>query len=164
LRKTGAQADLDFRGDSLEVLSGFPLAVKETFGFNLRRLQNGDPVVCAVRPMQLVGNGTSSEEISVARLKGDIFDNLGIPHSQASELRMRADILDAILRIIEREQLSQRELAVILDDHQPNMSDLMRGKIAKFSIEKLVRYADRLGIETRVTTVEKKGRQLAWAR
>jgi predicted XRE-type DNA-binding protein len=47
-------------------------------------------------------------------------------------------------------------LAVILDDHQPNLSDLMNGKIAKFSIDKLVRYADRLGIETRVQTVDRK--------
>ncbi len=99
----------------------------------------------------------------MARIKGDIFDNLGISHSQASELRMRADILDAILRVVEREKLNQRQLAVILDDHQPNMSDLINGKIAKFSIEKLVRYADRLGIETTVKTVERRERQPAHA-
>ena len=99
----------------------------------------------------------------MAVMKGDIFDNLGISHSEASELRMRADILDAILRVIQRHKLTQLKLAVILDDHQPNMSDLMNGKIAKFSIEKLVRYADRLGIETRVKMVEHKERQLAYA-
>jgi predicted XRE-type DNA-binding protein len=99
----------------------------------------------------------------VAVIKGDIFDNLGISHSQASELRVRADLLDAILRVIKRNNLTQRRLAIILDDHQPNMSDLMNGKIAKFSIDKLVRYADRLGIETTITTVEHKERQLAFA-
>jgi predicted XRE-type DNA-binding protein len=92
----------------------------------------------------------------VAVIKGDIFDNLGISHSQASELRIRADLLDAILRVAERRKLTQRQLAVIPDDHQPNMSDLMNGKIAKFSIDKLVRYADRLGIETTVKMVEHK--------
>jgi predicted XRE-type DNA-binding protein len=96
----------------------------------------------------------------VAVIKCDIFDNLGISHSQASELRMRADLLDAILRVVERRKLTQRQLAVILDDHQPNMSDLVNGKIAKFSIDKLVRYADRLGIETTVKMVEHKERQL----
>src|SRR5271156_5318957 len=100
----------------------------------------------------------------MAVIKGDIFDNLGISHSQAAELRMRADLLDAILRVVERNKLTQRQLAVILDDHQPNMSDLMNGKIAKFSIDKLVRYADRLGIETTVKTVEHKDRQLTYAR
>jgi predicted XRE-type DNA-binding protein len=95
----------------------------------------------------------------MAVIKGDIFDNLGISHSEASELRMRADLLDAILRVVHRQEYTQKQLAVILDDHQPNMSDLMNGKIAKFSIDKLVRYADRLGIETRVQTVERKERQ-----
>jgi predicted XRE-type DNA-binding protein len=57
----------------------------------------------------------------------------------------------------------QKQLAVILDDHQPNMSDLMNGKIAKFSIDKLVRYADRLDIETKVQTVDRKECQPASA-
>ncbi len=99
----------------------------------------------------------------MAVIKGDMFDNLGISHSQASELRMRADLLDAILRVVKRHKLTQKQLAVILDDHQPNMSDLINGKIAKFSIDKLVRYADRLGIETTIKTVEHKDRQLAYA-
>jgi phage-related protein len=57
MRKPGEHTGLDFRGDSLEVLSSFPLPVKETFGFNLRRLQNGEPVACEVRPMPSVGPG-----------------------------------------------------------------------------------------------------------
>jgi predicted XRE-type DNA-binding protein len=65
--------------------------------------------------------------------------------------------------VVHRRKYTQKQLAVILDDHQPNMSDLMNGKIAKFSIDKLVRYADRLGIETRIQTVEHKERQLAGA-
>ena len=52
---------------------------------------------------------------------------------------------------------------MILDDHRPNMSDLVNGKIAKFSIDKLVRYADRLGIETTVKMVEHKEGQLKYA-
>ncbi len=91
----------------------------------------------------------------MAVIKGDIFENLGVSRSEASDLRMRADLLDAILRVVDRRKLTQKQLAVILDDHQPNMSDLMNGKIAKFSIDKLVRYADRLGIETRVQTIER---------
>ena len=97
----------------------------------------------------------------MAVIKGDIFDNLGLSHSQASDLRMRADLLDAILRVIKRQKLTQKQLADMLDDHQPNMSDLINGKIAKFTIDKLVRYADKLGIEVTVTAVERtRGRRL----
>jgi predicted XRE-type DNA-binding protein len=83
----------------------------------------------------------------MAVIKGDIFDNLGIGHSQASDLRMRADLLDAILRVVKRHNLTQKQLARILGDYQPNMSDLMNGKIAKFTSDKLLRYAHRLEIE-----------------
>jgi phage-related protein len=57
MRKPGEHTDLDFRGNSLEVLSSFPLPIKETFGFNLRRLQNGERPACQFRPMPSVGPG-----------------------------------------------------------------------------------------------------------
>ena len=44
-------------GDSLEVLSGFPDEVKLTMGFNVRRLQEGRPLICSVRPMPSIGKG-----------------------------------------------------------------------------------------------------------
>jgi hypothetical protein len=60
--------------------------------------------------------GNYSESFKVrerltAVIKGDIFDNLGIGHSQASDLRMRADLLDAILRVVKRHNLTQKQLA-----------------------------------------------------
>ncbi len=57
MRKIRKSADLDFRGDSKEVLSSFPHDVKATFGFNLRRLQNGERLSCKFRPMPSVGPG-----------------------------------------------------------------------------------------------------------
>jgi phage-related protein len=48
---------IDFRGDSLEVLSSFPISVKATFGYNLRRLQNGEDLLCKWRPMPSLGSG-----------------------------------------------------------------------------------------------------------
>jgi len=99
----------------------------------------------------------------MAKIKGDIFDNLGLGNAEASELKMRADILDAILRVVRRNRLTQKQLIVILDDHQPNVSDLLNGKIAKFSLEKLLRFADRLGIEATIRTKEHPERQLVYA-
>jgi phage-related protein len=83
MRKPGEHADIDFRGNSLEVLSSFPLPVKETLGFNLRRLQNGEVPECAFRPMPSVGSGVfelkSQDErawyrlMYLARVKGVIY-------------------------------------------------------------------------------------------
>src|SRR5882757_3563535 len=57
MNKAGKSADLDFRGDSKEILSSFPDDVKATFGFNLRRLQNGERLFCEFRPMPSIGPG-----------------------------------------------------------------------------------------------------------
>jgi predicted XRE-type DNA-binding protein len=60
---------------------------------------------------------------------------------------------------VRRHRLTQKQLTVLLNDHQPNVSDLLNGKITKFSLEKLLRYADRLEIETKVKVKERTERQ-----
>jgi predicted XRE-type DNA-binding protein len=41
-------------------------------------------------------------------------------------------------------------LVSILDEHQPAVSNLIRGRINQVSIEKLLRYSDRLGMRARL--------------
>ena len=48
--------------------------------------------------------------------------------------------------------LSQNELEKILQTSQPRVSDLLRGKMSKFSLDMLVVYAEQLGLETSVKT------------
>ena len=50
-------AEIAWEGDSKEVLSEFPSEVKRTFGFSLRRLQNGELPRCGMRSMASVGKG-----------------------------------------------------------------------------------------------------------
>ena len=83
--------------------------------------------------------------------KGDVFDDLGLSHSEASALKVKATLLDAILGEIETRGYTQRELVEILDEYQPSVSNLVRGKIAKVSLEKLLAYSDRLKMRTTLT-------------
>lgn len=82
--------------------------------------------------------------------KGDVLDDLGFSRSEASALKVKASIVEAILAEIDRRRLTQRQLVDILDEYQPNVSNLMRGRIGSISIEKLLRYADRLGLKSRI--------------
>lgn len=82
--------------------------------------------------------------------KGDVLDDLGFSRAQASALKIKASIVEAILAEIDRRKLTQRELVDILDEYQPNISNLMNGRIAKISIEKLLHYADRLRMQSRI--------------
>jgi len=50
-------AELQFEGDSLEALSAFPSAVKQSPGFALRQLQLGREPTCQTRRMSSIGPG-----------------------------------------------------------------------------------------------------------
>jgi predicted XRE-type DNA-binding protein len=85
--------------------------------------------------------------------KGDVFDDLGLSHSDASALKIKATLLDAILHEIEERGYTQSQLVEILDEYQPSVSNLTRGKIAKVSVEKLLTYSDRLKMKTKLTVL-----------
>ncbi len=91
--------------------------------------------------------------------KGDVFDDLGFTRAEASALKIKADLLDAILREIEKRGYGQRQLVEILDEYQPSVGNLLQGKIAKVSIEKLLYYSYRLNIRVNLTaTAQRKPR------
>jgi len=82
--------------------------------------------------------------------RGDVLDDLGFSRSEATALKVKADLFDAIRAEIEGKNYTQRQLVSILDEHQPAVSNLIRGRINQVSIEKLLGYADRLGMRARL--------------
>jgi predicted XRE-type DNA-binding protein len=83
-------------------------------------------------------------------VKGNVFDALGFSRSEASALKVKAEILSAILEHVRAKGYSQAQLVDILDEYQPSVSNLMKGRISQVSIEKLLRYADRLCLQTSI--------------
>lgn len=79
--------------------------------------------------------------------RGSVLDDLGFSPEQATALKFKADLYRAILKYAEK--YSQKELQVILGEPQPRVSELLNGKIANKSVDKLLYYAGRLGIEAR---------------
>ena len=78
--------------------------------------------------------------------RGDVFRDLGFSPEKALVLKFKAKILIAILDEINRKKHTQSHLVKLLDEHQPVVSNLLRGKISQTSIEKLLIYADRIGL------------------
>jgi predicted XRE-type DNA-binding protein len=83
-------------------------------------------------------------------VKGNIFDALGFSASEASALKVKAEILSAILEHVRAKGYTQAQLVELLDEYQPSVSNLLKGRISQVSIEKLLRYADRLHLETSI--------------
>src|ERR1035441_10165457 len=84
--------------------------------------------------------------------KGDVLDDLGFTRAEASALKIKADLLDSILCEIEKRGYTQRQLVDLLDEYQSSVSNLLQGKIAKLSIEKLLYYSDRLNLQVSLST------------
>jgi predicted XRE-type DNA-binding protein len=79
--------------------------------------------------------------------RGNVLDDLGFSPEQAAILKFKADLYQAILK--HARKYSQTQLQVILAEPQPRVSELLNGKIAKKSVDKLLYYAGRLGIEAK---------------
>jgi predicted XRE-type DNA-binding protein len=83
-------------------------------------------------------------------VRGNVFDALGFSASEASALKIKAELLSAILEHVKAKGYTQAQLADVLDEYQPSVSNLLRGRISQVSIEKLLRYADRLHLQTSI--------------
>ncbi len=81
---------------------------------------------------------------------GDIFADLGFSPAQAVELTIKSDLHRSLLERIRASKMTQVELAKVLQVHQPDVSNLLRGKLCLFSITKLCLYADRLNLKVRI--------------
>jgi len=79
--------------------------------------------------------------------RGNVLDDLGFSPEQATILKFKSDLYQAILR--HARKYSQKQLQTILAEPQPRVSELLNGKIANKSVDKLLYYAGRLGIEAK---------------
>ncbi len=91
-------------------------------------------------------------------VRGNVFDALGFSASEASALKIKAELLSAILEHVKLKGYTQAQLVDVLDEYQPSVSNLLRGRISQVSIEKLLRYADRLHLHTSIAIRPNEGR------
>lgn len=77
---------------------------------------------------------------------GNVFVDLGFPPEEAAILAMRADLMAQLRLVVEKRNWTQVEAAKVLGISQSRVSDLMRGKWDKFSLDMLVTLATRAGL------------------
>lgn len=81
---------------------------------------------------------------------GNVFLDLGFDPAEATVLQMRAKLMSDLRLYIEKHELTQAEAAKRLGIAQSRVSDLVRGKWEKFSLEMLITLEARLGRTVRV--------------
>lgn len=89
-----------------------------------------------------------------AESSGNVFADLQLP--DADERLLKAELAAQIHRFINRKGWTQAEAAEAIGLDQPRVSNLMRGRLSGFSIERLFRVLNRLGhrVEVKISTRE----------
>ncbi|HLB35325.1 MAG TPA: XRE family transcriptional regulator [Gemmatimonadales bacterium] len=82
----------------------------------------------------------------------NVFRDLGFSPEEAENLRVRSDLMIELTKLIEARGLTQVQAAKLFGVSQPRVSDLVRGKIGRFSIDTLVAMFGHAGIRVRFTT------------
>ena len=85
---------------------------------------------------------------------GDILEDLGLSSQEALEAKVKSDLWRELLAHIEQRGVDQAYLKKALRIHQPDVSNLLRGKISKFSTGKLIQFAVRLNLGVHVVLKE----------
>lgn len=81
---------------------------------------------------------------------GNVFADLGFSDEESTLLRLRADLMGSLRQAIDARGWTQAQAAQTLGIGQPRVSDLMRGKWDKFSLDMLIALAVRMGLHPRV--------------
>jgi predicted XRE-type DNA-binding protein len=100
------------------------------------------------------------ENTRITRSSGNIFADLGLPNSE--ELLLKARIASLISEKIKLQGMSQAEAATRMGTSQPNVSNIVSGRLDKFSLERLLAFVRAFGhdveIKVRPSKTRNKGR------
>ncbi len=81
----------------------------------------------------------------ITKSSGNVFADLGFSKEEAAVLAMRAELMARLRSVIDERGWTQQEAAKRLGIGQSRVSDLVRGKWDKFSLDMLVTLAARAG-------------------
>ena len=97
------------------------------------------------------------KKVKLTRSSGNVFGDLGFSADEAEYLRVRAELMTSLQKVVTARGLKQAEAAKLLGVTQPRVSDLMRGRIDLFSIDTLIDMLARLGVRTKLVLQPRRG-------
>lgn len=86
---------------------------------------------------------------------GNVFEDLGRP--RPAEALAKAELARKIAELIAERRLTQAAAADLLDIDQPKVSALVRGRLAGFSLDRLVRFLVLLGRDVEIIVKPRAG-------
>ncbi|CDN53048.1 Uncharacterized conserved small protein-like [Neorhizobium galegae bv. officinalis bv. officinalis str. HAMBI 1141] len=80
----------------------------------------------------------------------NVWDALEDTPAEAANMSMRSALLIAIEQKVRNWNVTQKDAAARLGITQPRLNDLLRGRIANFSLDALVELAGKVGLSVRL--------------
>jgi len=82
----------------------------------------------------------------------NIFDDLGFDDEEAENLKIKAQLMQQLTQIIKDTFNTPEDATIILGIEQSKISNLMDGKIQKFTIDNLINMMNKLGYSVELKT------------
>ena len=102
----------------------------------------------------MIGDEEEDDENCAYESSGNLWADIG--RADAAELHARSQLMRHITEILRERKLTQVQAAALLGTTQPVVSDLMRGKLSKFSIERLFSFLEALGHDVEIVVHPRK--------
>ena len=95
-------------------------------------------------------------KVRAQRGSDNVFKDLGFPNPE--EALLKADLVVLITRRVRSRGISQTEAGAVLGIPQSKVSDLLRGKLRGFSVERLLGFLMKLGNDIEISVHERHGK------
>ena len=86
----------------------------------------------------------------ITRGSSNVFLDLGFPPHEAAVMLLRCEVAEALRKWIDREGLTQMRAAKRLGVVQPRISEIVRNKVDKLSLDYLVGLCAKAGVSVTV--------------
>jgi len=92
---------------------------------------------------------------TITASSGNVFADIGFSPDEAANLQIRSQLLSELATIIAESGMTQTEASSMLGIQQSRISDIMRGKIQRFSVDALIKLLAAAGrrVDVQVTAV-----------
>ena len=90
------------------------------------------------------------DDTRITESSGNVFVDLGFDDAEAKVMALRVELIVQLRETLTRQGLTQAEAAKQLGVTQPRASALLKGTWKDFSIDMLLTFAARLGLQPRL--------------
>ena len=99
----------------------------------------------------------AKRRIEIGAGTGNVFADLGYP--DAKERTLKVELALEVNRVLKQRKLTQVRAAELLGIVQPHVSDLVRYRLNRFSVERLMQFLTQLGKDVEIRIAERPARR-----